>query len=244
MQRAITTNLKAIRQDRWETGRPGTRGRYTQEALAAELKISVRAYAALEKGEGAVDLDRLLQLARYLDVSPLDLLVPGPGDDQMLIQVRPRGGRPHTVEAVSVDEFVSWWRSTAPLGSQHRWRWLTGRGRRRSDIGFADSRFVDAESRVEGRRLPGGKIQEGRQLVSEPLEVPERPRVHMMLEKFWAACADDNDDEADRALDAIYEALNTGCRRAQGDPDPEAPVWRGRRLPMVAQEEIADERED
>lgn len=246
MERTVASNVRALRQAALDAGSAGGRSRFTVQALARELEIDDATYRGLESGRGAIGLDRMLQLARYLDVSPLDLVVPAPGVDEVLLEVAPRGAsRPRTIEAVPVDLFVLWWRGVQPLKSQRRWRWRMRRGHRRSDPVFADARFADPQGRVEGRRRDGGRdVQEGKEVVTAPLEVPERLRVHMMLEKFWAACASGDDDDADWALEAIYEALQTGQRRAEGDPDPEAPMWGGRRMPMLAEEEIKDERED
>jgi transcriptional regulator with XRE-family HTH domain len=47
---------------------------YSQEYLAAKLKISQNAYSKTELGYTSITLDRLLQIADVLEVDALDLL--------------------------------------------------------------------------------------------------------------------------------------------------------------------------
>lgn len=233
VQRTLASNVRALRQARGEEASGSRRHLFSLDALARELDISERAYSGLDNGKRPIDIDRMLILARYLDVSPLDLLTPAPEDDEALLQLRPPKGVPRTLDAVSVDQFVQWCRGLAPLPSQHKYRWVTVSGRRRSDIGFADHRFRDPQSRVEGRTLPNGDKQLGSEPSSEPLEIPERRQVNEALEAYWVACGSDDEDGVERALDRLFGGLTTGRRRLQGDPDPESPMWGGRRLPLL-----------
>lgn len=237
LQKTVATNLRSLRQFRLENvPRPEHRSRYTEAALAADLGIDPRTYRALEAGDSTISLDRLLQLARYLEVSPVDLVVPPLHQQHVLIQAFQRGGKPEEVEAVPLDVFLRWWRGHGPLSSQNRRRWLQGRGWRRNDVGFADARFTDPQARVEARD-PKSHTVVGHKLEGEPVELPERRQASHFLEQYWAACAAGDDDAIDRAFDGILEALDTGRRRAQGDDDPEAPMWNGRRVTMVGQDD-------
>ncbi|QEC44402.1 helix-turn-helix domain-containing protein [Pseudobacter ginsenosidimutans] len=46
----------------------------TQEAMAEQLHLSVRAYQKLESGQTRIDIDRLQQMAAILEVSISDLV--------------------------------------------------------------------------------------------------------------------------------------------------------------------------
>ena len=47
---------------------------YTQEYLADQLGISVKSYGKIENGETSLSISRLQQIAKVLQVDPLDVL--------------------------------------------------------------------------------------------------------------------------------------------------------------------------
>lgn len=232
LQRAVATNLRALRQFRLEEEHGGSRSRYSAAATAKAVGISETTYRALEQGATPLSLDRLLQLARHLDVSPLDLVSPPLGERYVQVESAARNRKPQPRFRVEIDDFILWWRGTRRLGEQNRVRWHSGRGYRRSDPGFADARFGDAETRVEGR-ASGRDVEPGRKMTAEPMELPERGRVHAILEQYWEACQQRDDDAAYRLEDDLFDALQTGRRRVQGVQEPEWPLWAGKRLPVL-----------
>jgi len=62
--RSVATNIRKIREHR----------NYTQEYLAAKLKISQNAYSKIELGYTKITLERLFQIAQILEVNLIDLI--------------------------------------------------------------------------------------------------------------------------------------------------------------------------
>jgi transcriptional regulator with XRE-family HTH domain len=60
----IVSNIRKIREFR----------NYTQDYLAAKLKISQNAYSKIELGYSAITLDRLINIAEILEVELADLI--------------------------------------------------------------------------------------------------------------------------------------------------------------------------
>jgi len=65
--RAIVANIRKIRESR----------NYTQDYLAAKLKISQNAYSKIELGYSNITLNRLLEIGEILEVELADLICPG-----------------------------------------------------------------------------------------------------------------------------------------------------------------------
>jgi len=61
----VATNIRKIREYR----------NYTQEYLAAKLKISQNAYSKIELGYTKITVDRLFRIADILEVDPIDILI-------------------------------------------------------------------------------------------------------------------------------------------------------------------------
>ena len=62
--RKVAANIRRIREHR----------NYTQEYLAAKLKISQNAYSKIELGYTKITIDRLFHIAVILEVDPVDML--------------------------------------------------------------------------------------------------------------------------------------------------------------------------
>ena len=60
----VAANIRKIREHR----------NYTQEYLAAKLKISQNAYSKIELGYTKITVDRLFHIAIILEADPVDLL--------------------------------------------------------------------------------------------------------------------------------------------------------------------------
>jgi transcriptional regulator with XRE-family HTH domain len=60
----VAANIRKIREYR----------NYTQEYLAAKLKISQNAYSKIELGYTKITVDRLFRIADILEVDPIDIL--------------------------------------------------------------------------------------------------------------------------------------------------------------------------
>ncbi|QJD97110.1 helix-turn-helix transcriptional regulator [Mucilaginibacter robiniae] len=61
---AVAANIRKIREDK----------NYTQEYLAAKLKISQNAYSKIELGRNNITLNRLLCIAEILEIDAVTLL--------------------------------------------------------------------------------------------------------------------------------------------------------------------------
>jgi transcriptional regulator with XRE-family HTH domain len=64
--RAIAANIRKIRENR----------NYTQDYLAAKLKISQNAYSKLELGYTKITIERLFHIAAILETDIVDLIKP------------------------------------------------------------------------------------------------------------------------------------------------------------------------
>ena len=62
--KAVTTNIRNKREGL----------NYTQEYLAAKLKISQNAYSKIELGYTKITVERLFQIADILEIMPADLI--------------------------------------------------------------------------------------------------------------------------------------------------------------------------
>ncbi|MBS1529362.1 MAG: helix-turn-helix transcriptional regulator [Bacteroidetes bacterium] len=60
----VAHNIRKIREYR----------NYTQEYLAAKLRISQNAYSKIELGHTRITIDRLFHIANILEVDPIDIL--------------------------------------------------------------------------------------------------------------------------------------------------------------------------
>ena len=60
----VAANIRKVREHR----------NYTQEYLAAKLKISQNAYSKIELGYTKITVDRLFHIAIILETDPIDLL--------------------------------------------------------------------------------------------------------------------------------------------------------------------------
>ena len=65
--RAIISNIRKVREYR----------NYTQDYLAAKLKISQNAYSKIELGYSKITLNRLIEIAEILEVELTDLISTG-----------------------------------------------------------------------------------------------------------------------------------------------------------------------
>ncbi|HVW14324.1 MAG TPA: helix-turn-helix transcriptional regulator [Mucilaginibacter sp.] len=63
-ERKIAANIRKIREYR----------NYTQEYLAARLRISQNAYSKIELGQTKITVGRLFQIADILDATPEDII--------------------------------------------------------------------------------------------------------------------------------------------------------------------------
>ena len=70
----IVSNIRKIREFR----------NYTQDYLAAKLKISQNAYSKIELGYSSITLDRLINIAEILEVDLADLI--GDNSDEFIRQ--------------------------------------------------------------------------------------------------------------------------------------------------------------
>lgn len=61
--KTIVSNIKSIREHKG----------YTQDYLAAKLKISQNAYSKVELGYSSLSVERLLQIAQILEMEAIDL---------------------------------------------------------------------------------------------------------------------------------------------------------------------------
>lgn len=62
--KSVAANIRKIREEK----------NYTQEYLAAKLKISQNAYSKIELGYTKITLERLFQIAEVLETSPIELI--------------------------------------------------------------------------------------------------------------------------------------------------------------------------
>jgi transcriptional regulator with XRE-family HTH domain len=62
--KTVAANIRKIREHR----------NYTQEYLAAKLKISQNAYSKIELGYTKITVDRLFRIADILEVGPIDII--------------------------------------------------------------------------------------------------------------------------------------------------------------------------
>lgn len=62
--RTVANNIRSIREHR----------NYTQEYLAAKLRISQNAYSKIELGYTKLTIDRLFLVANILEVDPVELI--------------------------------------------------------------------------------------------------------------------------------------------------------------------------
>jgi len=62
--RTVSNNIRSIREHR----------NYTQEYLAAKLRISQNAYSKIELGYTKLTIDRLFLVANILEVDPVELI--------------------------------------------------------------------------------------------------------------------------------------------------------------------------
>jgi transcriptional regulator with XRE-family HTH domain len=62
--KAVTTNIRNKREGL----------NYTQEYLAAKLKISQNAYSKIELGYTKITVERLFQIADILEIAPIELI--------------------------------------------------------------------------------------------------------------------------------------------------------------------------
>jgi transcriptional regulator with XRE-family HTH domain len=72
--RAIVANIRKIREHR----------NYTQDYLAAKLRISQNAYSKIELGYSSITLNRLIEIAEILEIELTDLISP---DGEHLVQL-------------------------------------------------------------------------------------------------------------------------------------------------------------
>jgi transcriptional regulator with XRE-family HTH domain len=75
----IVTNIRKIREFR----------NYTQDYLAAKLKISQNAYSKIELGYSSITLNRLVEIAEILEIDLVDLVC---HDSENAIQLKLAGG--------------------------------------------------------------------------------------------------------------------------------------------------------
>ena len=74
----IVTNIRKIREFR----------NYTQDYLAAKLKISQNAYSKIELGYSSITLNRLVEIAEILEIDLVDLVC---RDSENVIQLKLTG---------------------------------------------------------------------------------------------------------------------------------------------------------
>jgi transcriptional regulator with XRE-family HTH domain len=74
----IVTNIRKIREFR----------NYTQDYLAAKLKISQNAYSKIELGYSSITLNRLVEIAGILEIDLVDLVC---HDSENVIQLKIAG---------------------------------------------------------------------------------------------------------------------------------------------------------
>jgi len=74
----IVTNIRKIREFR----------NYTQDYLAAKLKISQNAYSKIELGYSSITLNRLVEIAEILEIDLVDLVC---YDSENVIQLKLAG---------------------------------------------------------------------------------------------------------------------------------------------------------
>jgi transcriptional regulator with XRE-family HTH domain len=67
--RTVASNIRKIREDK----------NYTQDYLAAKLKISQNAYSKLELGYTKITLERLFHIASILEIDIIDIIQAEPG---------------------------------------------------------------------------------------------------------------------------------------------------------------------
>ncbi|MFB9842026.1 helix-turn-helix domain-containing protein [Mucilaginibacter ginsenosidivorans] len=68
--RQVAANIRKIREHR----------NYTQEYLAAKLRISQNAYSKIELGYTKITVERLLQIAEILETDPVEILTNAEAD--------------------------------------------------------------------------------------------------------------------------------------------------------------------
>lgn len=62
--KSVAANIRKIREEK----------NYTQEYLAAKLKISQNAYSKIELGYTKITLERLFQIAEVLEITAIELI--------------------------------------------------------------------------------------------------------------------------------------------------------------------------
>jgi len=77
--KAIVSNIRKIREFR----------NYTQDYLAAKLKISQNAYSKIELGYSNITLNRLVEIAEILEIELVDLICEG-GEDVIKLKLASR----------------------------------------------------------------------------------------------------------------------------------------------------------
>ncbi len=77
--KAIVSNIRKIREFR----------NYTQDYLAAKLRISQNAYSKIELGYSSITLNRLVEIAEILEIELADLIC---SDSNELIQLKLSAG--------------------------------------------------------------------------------------------------------------------------------------------------------
>jgi hypothetical protein len=82
----LRINLLHIRTSR-HLSRPGLAGAVREETGRALPEIAIR---RIEEGNRRVDVDDLIALAVALDITPVDLLIPGSADDDTTYRAAPR----------------------------------------------------------------------------------------------------------------------------------------------------------
>ncbi len=77
--KAIVSNIRKIREYR----------NYTQDYLAAKLKISQNAYSKIELGYSNITLNRLVEIAEVLEIELVDLIC-AEGEDVIRLKLASR----------------------------------------------------------------------------------------------------------------------------------------------------------
>ncbi|MEO6633847.1 MAG: helix-turn-helix transcriptional regulator [Mucilaginibacter sp.] len=77
--RAIVSNIRKVREFR----------NYTQDYLAAKLKISQNAYSKIELGYSNITLNRLVEIAEILEIELADLIC-ADGEDVIKLKIASR----------------------------------------------------------------------------------------------------------------------------------------------------------
>ncbi len=201
------------------------RRRYTKESLAARLGVDVKTWTKIENGGGPVGVERLEHLALLLDVSPLSLLLPAPGDDPRVLVGRP----PHDQRRLSLGRYLNWWWGLRAAPGQDRRAFHESTFQLRNEIEVADMRHSSEEVRegVERQR-------QGRTVTAQPITpkqvLPGRPEAMRQLQSLFDALEREDWDSAEVHDDHLTALIATAYRRAEGVPQPEVARFRGRVL--------------